>query len=314
MKTRLLIIIVTAIILSLGIPNAYAACDILLFGPCFDSFSMSHIPLNEKSIMEQYARNIELNFGDWEIPNRNWSTKEMQLNLPATLCTEFISDGQTHYRMAKWVDTNKISSWENHYNPLLCDKWLPPIDDGIKLKWDKELYPSDDIAQIQVIAKDMNLDPTLVDSFDIHVFSDTDHTGIQLIVTETEPDAGYFYGNVFLTTTDESSGTRLLVEDAIWADYKMNRVFSKIINESFAEDISSDELTDEQICGAGYALVNEICTPKSIWDSSDFRGLQTGETISNPEVAIILESLGAILIVLFIIIYAAKKRMKKHEN
>ena len=231
MKTRLLIIIVTAIILSLGIHNAYAACDILLFGPCFDSFSMSHIPLNEKSIMEQYARNIELNFGDWEIPNRNWSTEEMQLNLPATLCTEFISDGQTHYRMAKWVDSNKISSWENHYNPLLCDKWLPPIDDGIKLKWDKELYPSDDIAQIQVIDKDMNLDPTLIDSFDIHVFSDTDHTGIQLTVTETEPDAGYFYGNVFLTTTDESSGARLLVEDAIWVDYKMNRVYSKIINE-----------------------------------------------------------------------------------
>jgi hypothetical protein len=54
--------------------------------------------------------------------------------------------------------------------------------------------------------------------------------------------------------------------------------------------------------------------PKLIWDSSDFRGLQTGETMSNPEVAIILESLGAILIVLFIIIYVIKKRMKKNEN
>ncbi len=231
MKTRFLLIIITAIILSLGIPNAYASCDVLLFEPCFDSFSVSHTSLNEKSIMEQYARNIELNFGDWEIPNRNWSTEEMQLNLPATLCTEFISDGQTHYRMAKWIDTNKISSWENHYNPLLCDKWLAPIDDGIKLKWDKELYPSDDIAQIQVIDKDMDLDPTLIDSFDIHVFSDTDHTGIQLTVTEIEPNVGYFNGNVFLTPTDESSGTRLLVEDAIWVDYKMNRVYSKIINE-----------------------------------------------------------------------------------
>ena len=75
-----------------------------------------------------------------------------------------------------------------------------------------------------------------------------------------------------------------------------------------------DEFTDEQICGEGHALIDGICMPKSIWDSSDFRGLQTGETMSNPEVAIILESLGAILIVLFIIIYVIKKRMKKNEN
>jgi len=46
-------------------------------------------------------------------------------------------------------------------------------------------------------------------------------------------------------------------------------------------------------------------------NSTDFRDLQTGEAISNPEVAIILESLGAILIVFFIVIYAVKKRMKK---
>ncbi len=73
------------------------------------------------------------------------------------------------------------------------------------------------------------------------------------------------------------------------------------------------EFTDEDICGEGNILVNGICTPKKIWDSSDFRGLQTGETIANFEVAIILESLGAGLIVLFIVIYAVKKR-RKNEN
>jgi len=39
--------------------------------------------------------------------------------------------------------------------------------------------------------------------------------------------------------------------------------------------------------------------------------LQTGETISNPSVMIIIESLGAILIVFFIILYTIKKRMAK---
>ena len=46
-------------------------------------------------------------------------------------------------------------------------------------------------------------------------------------------------------------------------------------------------------------------------DPSFFRDLQKGETISNPEVTIIIESLGAILIVSFIIFYYIKKRIAK---
>ncbi len=232
MKTRLLIIFTIGMIGFATIPYSYAGCvATILPEPCFDSFSISGELMTEKSIMENFARNIELNHGDWEMSDRNWAHVDSELELPAIICTEFVVDGITQYRMAKWVDATKISSFEDHRNDWLCDKWLPPIDDGIKLKWDKELYPSDDIAQIQVIDKDMNLDNKKIDSFDIHVFSDTDHKGIKLTVTETSPDAGYFYGNVFLTTTDESSGNRLLVEDAIWADYKMNSIFSKIINE-----------------------------------------------------------------------------------
>lgn len=83
------------------------------------------------------------------------------------------------------------------------------------------------------------------------------------------------------------------------------------MTESFAENISSDELIDKQICEEGYAVIDGICMSKSIWDSSDFRGLQTSNTISNHEIAIILESLGAIIIVLFIVLYIIKKRMKK---
>ena len=80
--------------------------------------------------------------------------------------------------------------------------------------------------------------------------------------------------------------------------------------ESFAETISSDELIDEQICKEGYNVIDGICMSKSIWDSFDFRGLQTSNTVSNHETAIILQSLGAILIVLFIVLYAIKKRLK----
>lgn len=62
-------------------------------------------------------------------------------------------------------------------------------------------------------------------------------------------------------------------------------------------------------------MVNGICVPSDnfrVDDPTFFRqNLQTGETISNPEVIIIIESLGAILIVSFIVIYAIKKRRKK---
>jgi len=44
-------------------------------------------------------------------------------------------------------------------------------------------------------------------------------------------------------------------------------------------------------------------------DPSFYRAAAIGETLSNPEIAIIIQSLGAILIVFFIILYAIKKRM-----
>ena len=75
-----------------------------------------------------------------------------------------------------------------------------------------------------------------------------------------------------------------------------------------------DEFTDEDICGEENILVDGICRPTEffrVYDPDFSRQiLQTGETISNPEVILIIESLGAGLIVLFIIIYAIRKRKK----
>jgi predicted secreted protein with PEFG-CTERM motif len=245
MKTNLLIILAIGMIGFVAIPYSYASCAAPLFGPpgpCFDSFSVFTGPrLTENSIMENYARNIELNYGEWQMSDRNWDNADAKLELPAIICTEFVADGMKQYRMAKWINANKISSWENHYNPSLCDKWLPPIDDGIKLKWDEELYPSDDIAQIQVMDKDMNLDDKKIDFFDIHVWSDTDHNGIELTITETNNDSGIFEARVFFTTKDESSGARLLVEDAVYAEHKSNVGSARIINE-FETQHTTDQL------------------------------------------------------------------------
>ncbi len=241
MKTRFLIILALGMIGFAAIPHSYASCAAtILPQPCFDSFSGSHLPLTERSIMEDYARNIELNFGDWQMSDRKWDDENPPLQLPAIICTEFVVDGVKQYRMTKWVDAYRISSFEDHRNDFLCNKWLAPIDDGIKVKWDKPNYFANDTGIIQVTDKDMNLDSDKIDSFDIHVWSDTDHTGIQLTITETDNDRGIFESSVFFTTADKSSGTTLLVEDAVWAEHKSNVNFSRIITESETELVIDD--------------------------------------------------------------------------
>ena len=243
MKTRLLIFVIGTIVLSsiiitntLDVQYAYAGCvATILPQPCFDAFMGSHEPMTQKSIMEGFGRHIEARYPNWQMSERNWDNFDKKLNLPAIICTEFVSEGVTQYRMAKWVDALTISSFENHRNDWMCNIWLPPIDDGITVMWDKSRYLPDGTGRVQVIDKDMNLDAKKLDSFKMHVHSDTDHTGIQLLVTETIEDSGIFEGTVFFTTAHESGGNRLLVEDAVHARYKENYTFSRIINESEPE-------------------------------------------------------------------------------
>ena len=236
MKTRLLIIFAIGMIVFTGIQYSYASCIAPLFGspgPCFDSFSVfTGPPLTERSIMENYARNIEMNYGDWQMSDRDWNNTDVELELPAIICTEFVADGIKQYRMAEWVDSQTISNFENHMDDSLCDKWLAPIDDGVKIRWDKPNYLSNDTGIVQIIDKDMNLDDKKIDSFDIHVWSDTDHNGIHLAMHETDNDSGVFESEVIFTTEDESRGVRLLVEDAVYAEHKSSVNFSRIINES----------------------------------------------------------------------------------
>jgi len=280
MKTRFLIIFVIGMVSLVGIPYSYASCAAPLLGPlgpCFDSFSMSGLPLTEKSIMEDYARNIELNYGDWQISNRNWAHVDSELELPAIICTEFVADGMKQYRMAQWVDSHTISSFENHRDDSLCDRWLSPIDDGVKIKWDKPNYSSNDMGTVTVIDKDMNLDDKKIDSFDIHVWSDTDHKGTQITMSETDNDTGIFESTVYFTTENESSGTTLLVEDAVYAEHKSNVNFSRIIYDPETQHAAKilDEYGNPVCLGGRNMIINDQCERIGNYD------IQTGIPIVN---------------------------------
>jgi len=252
-----------------AIPYSYASCAAPLFGPpgpCFDSFSVfTDTALTEKSIMENYARNIELNYGDWQMSDRNWGNEDDALQLPAIICTEFVVDGIKQYRMAKWVDSQTISSFENHRDDSLCDKWLSPIDDGVKIRWDKSNYLPNDVGIVKVADKGMNLDDAKIDSFDIHVWSDTDHTGIKLTITETDNASGIFEARVFFTVTDESRDTQLLVEDAVYAEHKSSVNISRIINDTEHVELTEEMFEDAFIeCAEGYKQIDSECIPDDV--------------------------------------------------
>ena len=212
---------------------AYAGCAATIIPqPCFDSYSGSTEPMTKESIMKSFARYLDGNYPDWQMSDRKWDDFDKKLNLPAIICTEYVFDGMTRYMMAKWIDTFRISSFENHRNDWMCNIWLPPLEDGVKIRWDKSNYLPNDIGVVMATANEMNQDNAKLDSFVIHVWSDTDHTGLQTTVTETDVDSGVFEETIFFTPKGKSDGTRLLVEDAVYAEYKFSIGSARIINES----------------------------------------------------------------------------------
>ncbi|QMU55151.1 MAG: hypothetical protein GKS07_09840 [Nitrosopumilus sp.] len=163
--------------------------------------------------------------------------------------------------------------------------------------------------KIQVIDDDMNLNTGEIDKFKIHVWSDSDPTGIIISVYETEKNSGIFDSLIYFSE-DASTGQRLRAYDgnAVTATYEDHTLPSHHISNKLEV---SDTIT------VNYPITNR---PKSengfirIGDEAFSRqSLQTGETISElgALMAIIVDSLGAILIIFFIALYAVKKIIAK---
>jgi len=89
------------------------------------------------------------------------------------------------------------------------------------VQWLEANYPAGGNGIVRVFDPDMNLNPEAADNFDVDVWSDSDAGGIDLTITETGEMTGIFEGTVFFSTTNESSGSRLLVTngDTVTAEY-----------------------------------------------------------------------------------------------
>ena len=176
-----------------------------------------------------------------------------------------------------------------------------------KVQWIPYSHPSDGFAAIQVIEPDMNLSPNEIEKFKIRIWSDSDPKGISPDVYETSKDSGVFVSNIYFSS-NLSSGQRLhtVEEDLVIASYE-----DHTLPKSYTDSL---DILDSMIIRKTMAYPDESQGFLRVDDPLFVRqSLQTGETISESGtfVSIFVGSLGSILIVLFIVIYAVKKRMRQ---
>ena len=188
------------------------------------------------------------------------------------------------------------------------------VESSVPISWnigkvllEKKSYQDNDSAKVQVTDPDMNWNPNEIDKFKVDAWSDSDPAGVSLSVRETGKNTGVFESLVYFSN-ESSMGQRLhtIEGDSVIVEYEDHTLPNPYT--------PADELgiKDRAI----------IRNPPSEYDQDgnliriqdpDFKpqNFQTAETLSNPLVIILIQSIGAILIVIFIILYAIKKRMKK---
>ena len=89
------------------------------------------------------------------------------------------------------------------------------------IKFENEELLLTEPFKVHLIDLDMNLNPELIDTVSIDVFSDSDAAGIEVDAIETGDNTGYFVAEAFLSNNQSSSGNRLfaLAGDAVVAKY-----------------------------------------------------------------------------------------------
>jgi hypothetical protein len=111
------------------------------------------------------------------------------------------------------------------------------------IQFSKDTFLLNDSIQIRVIDSDLNLNPEMIDSINIEVFSDSDVGGLLVNAIETSERSGDFISTITLSPDSSSSGNRLyaIPGDTIFAkydDHTLPKPFSKSDNqyvETFAK-------------------------------------------------------------------------------
>ncbi|KAF6244711.1 hypothetical protein [Nitrosopumilus sp. b2] len=205
--------------------------------------------------------------------------------------------------MLQWKDDYRISSLEDYRNDSMCDKWFPPMSlDAANSSFNcKEAVKNEIPTDWKYNCYDEPMGNPLRD---ISLSKSDDPQRLQFILEHCEKHGPLDYVGELRYLND----THLIDLDTCKWDTRSNSGIS-LDRTVYTVPFSGEKSEQAKVlCEDEHVLVYGICVPKP--KPSDFRDLQTGETISNPEVIVVIQSLGAILIILFIVIYAIRKRRK----
>ncbi|MDC3254245.1 hypothetical protein OAU20_01485 [Nitrosopumilus sp.] len=156
-----------------------------------------------------------------------------------------IGNGPTNGFLESDNDDSITVSFEFADGVVLVESFPISWNHGV-IQFSKDIFLTNDPVQIRVIDSDLNLNPEIIDTTTVEVFSDSDNGGIQVIAMETSERSGDFIATIQIST-ETSSGNRLyaLPGDKIFAkydDHTLPKPFSKSDNqyvETFATINSS---------------------------------------------------------------------------
>ncbi len=115
------------------------------------------------------------------------------------------------------------------------------------IKFSQDVFHTNDSVQINVIDSDLNLNPEIIDTVILEIFSDSDNGGIQVVAMETSERSGNFIATINLST-NTSSGNRLyaIPGDTIIAKYT-DHTLPKPFSTSDSQNIETSAIVDYSI-------------------------------------------------------------------
>ena len=126
------------------------------------------------------------------------------------------------------------------------------------IKFSKEVFLSNELIEIRVIDPDLNLNPEMIDTVNLEVFSDSDASGISVTAIETSERSGSFI-STFSLSENISSGNRLyaIPGDTIIAKYD-DHTLPKPFSKSDSQYVETSAIVDYSTESINRILVSPI--------------------------------------------------------
>ena len=155
-------------------------------------------------------------------------------------------DGPTNGFLESDNDDSITISFEFADGVILVESFPISWNHGT-IQFSKDTFLSNDTIQIRVIDSDLNLNPEIIDTVILDIFSDSDNGGIQVVAMETSERSGNFIATINLST-NTSSGNRLyaIPGDTIIAKYT-DHTLPKPFSKSDSQNIETSAIVDYSI-------------------------------------------------------------------